>query len=208
MTEDPEVLEPAIEETGITEVESKQPLTGNPFASKSTYLSMYPVAKNLAMSDMIPSAYQKRPENCMIAIDIANRMGVSPMAVMQQLYIVRGKPTWSGQACLGLIKTAYKKFRVVYSGKEGTDERACHIEVTDSDGQVLSGSKVSIQMAKQEGWYGKSDSKWRTMPEQMLAYRAGAFFCRIYLPNQMMGFAVEGEAEDISKGPTAAPDLF
>ena len=53
-------------------------------------------------------------------------------------------------------------------------------------------------MAKDEDWYGKNGSKWKTMPEQMLAYRAAAFFARVYIPNALMGVMVEGEAEDIA----------
>lgn len=33
----------------------------------------------------------------------------------------------------------------------------------------------------------------------MLAYRAAAFFGRVYIPNALMGVNVEGEAEDIAK---------
>lgn len=67
-------------------------------------------------------------------------------------------------------------------------------------------------MARAEGWYSKPDkygketSKWQTMPEQMLAYRAAAFFARVYVPNSLMGVAVEGEVEDIAKPETIIPD--
>ena len=62
-----------------------------------------------------------------------------------------------------------------------------------------------IFIPKAENWYSKSDkfgketSKWQTMPELMLAYRASAFFARIHIPNALMGCAVEGEVEDVAK---------
>ena len=49
----------------------------------------YKLANVLAKSTLIPQQYQKKPEDCVIAIDMANRMGVSPMMVMQSLYVVR-----------------------------------------------------------------------------------------------------------------------
>ena len=67
-------------------------------------------------------------------------------------------------------------------------------------------------MAKAEGWYSKPDkygnetSKWQTMPEQMLAYRAASFFARVYIPNALMGVSVEGESEDIAKDERPATD--
>lgn len=70
-------------------------------------------------------------------------------------------------------------------------------------------------MAKDEGWYSKKDkygnetSKWQTMPELMLAYRASAFFARVHISNSLMGCSVEGEVEDIEKAPTpVVPDPF
>ena len=75
--------------------------------------------------------------------------------------------------------------------------------------------RVTIKMAKDEGWYSKKDkygnetSKWQTMPELMLAYRASAFFARVHISNSLMGCSVEGEAEDIAKVPaTPVPDPF
>ena len=56
-----------------------------------------------------------------------------------------------------------------------------------ADGEVIEGAEVTIGMAKAEGWYSKKDkygketSKWQTMPELMLAYRAAAFFARAAL---------------------------
>ena len=52
-------------------------------------------------------------------------------------------------------------------------------------------------MAKKEGWFNKSGSKWQTMPEQMLRYRAAAFWQRVYCPEISMGFMTTEEAEDI-----------
>ena len=65
-----------------------------------------------------------------------------------------------------------------------------------SSGEEVKGTLVNIEMAKKEGWYGKAGSKWQTMPQQMLAYRAAAFFARVYCPSELMGFRVEGEVDD------------
>ena len=46
------------------------------------------------------------------------------------------------------------------------------------------------------------------MPELMLAYRAAAFFARVYCPEILMGIVVEGEAEDSERTVPKAPDIF
>ena len=53
-------------------------------------------------------------------------------------------------------------------------------------------------MAKDEGWYGKSGSKWQTMPELMLQYRAAAFFARTNCPEITMGMYTSEEYSDYS----------
>ena len=135
--------------------------------------------------------------------------------VMQNLYVVKGKPSWSGQACMSFIKTKYGDAEPVYTGQRGTDTRGCFVRVTKPDGEVIEGAEVTIGMAKAEGWYSKKDkygketSKWQTMPELMLAYRAAAFFARVYCPEILMGVSVEGEVEDMQPSqPQKAPDPF
>lgn len=168
----------------------------------SDFRECYKVAGVFCKSSIIPQAYQDKVEDTAIAIDMANRMGVSPLMVMQNLYVVKGKPSWSGQACKSFLQQKYKSVKTIYVGEKDTDERGCYIKATDSDGDVLEGTTVTIAMAKAEGWYSKPDrygketSKWQTMPEQMLAYRAASFFARVHCPDVLMGCQVEGEAED------------
>lgn len=66
-------------------------------------------------------------------------------------------------------------------------------------GETVEGPIVSIQMAKEEGWYGKAGSKWKTMPEVMLRYRAASFFSRAYCPDLTGGFHSVEEARDAGK---------
>ena len=154
----------------------------------------YKLAKTFCQSSIIPQNYKDKVEDTAIAIDMANRMGVSPIMVMQSLYVVKGKPSWSGQACMTFLRNRYKKVKVIYVGDKGADNRGCYIKAVDDDGDDIEGTTVTIEMAKAEGWM--SNPKWRNMPEQMLAYRAAAFFARIHCPEILMGVQIEGESED------------
>lgn len=162
----------------------------------SEFRETYNLAKVLCQSTLIPQQYQGKAADCVIAIDMASRMGISPLMVMQNLYVVKGKPSWSGQACMAFLRNRYADAMPVYVGTPNTDDWGCFIRATTKDGEKLEGSTVTIQMAKREGWYGKTGSKWQTMPQQMLAYRAAAFFARVYCPELLMGVSVQGEVED------------
>ena len=161
----------------------------------------YKLAQVISTADIIPDNYKNKAADCAIAIDMADRMGVSPMMVMQNLYVVKGKPSWSGQACKALIEGCGKfkpgSVRPVYIGEKGTDERGCYLSaVWEDTGDKVEGPEVTLKMARAEGWLGKNP-KWTNMPELMLAYRASAFFARVYCPEVLMGVHVEGENEDI-----------
>lgn len=189
------------------------------FSNSNNFKEIFDIGKMFASSSLVPQAYQGKAMDCTIAVDMANRMGVSPMFVMQNLYVVKGKPSWSGQACMSMVKasTNFKDVKHVYTGEKGTDTWGCYVQaIRVSDGEIVKGPEVTISMAKSENWYSKKDkygnetSKWQTMPELMLAYRASAFFARVHIPNALMGCAVEGEADDIAKPEKSAPpvDVF
>ena len=184
----------------------------SPFADSESFQKLFNIGKMWASSDLVPSAYRGKPMDCTIAVDMANRMGISPMMVMQNLYVVKGNPQWSGQACMSLIKadSQFKNVHHVYTGEKGTDSWGCYVSaIKRSTGEEVRGPEVTIKMVKDEGWYDKPGSKWKTMPELMLVYRAAAFFARIHSPNTLMGCAVEGEIEDIQPAePPKAVDAF
>lgn len=158
------------------------------------------MAQLLVASDIIPQAYKGKIADCVIAIDMANRMGVSPMVIMQNSQIVSGNFSWKGTACKAMIDGCgkYKDSRYVEVGKRGDDSWGYYLEATDKHDKIIKGPTVDIKMAKDEGWYQKSGSKWKTMPELMLKYRAAAFFFRTECASLAMGFLTAEEQEDIS----------
>lgn len=159
-------------------------------------------AKFLSNSTIVPVQYQRKPENCYIAIDMANRMGVPVMMVMQNLYIVQGKPSWSGAAIKSMLDNSgkFEDVETVYVGQPNTDNWGAFVTAKlKKNGKVLKGATVTIKTAKDEGWYNKTGSKWKTMPELMLTYRANAWFARQFAPELLMGLQSVEEVEDVSK---------
>lgn len=63
--------------------------------------------------------------------------------------------------------------------------------------EVLESAPVSIQLAVEERWYTKDGSKWRTMPRQMLMYRAASMWTNAYAPELSMGMRTVEEQQDI-----------
>lgn len=167
------------------------------WTDKRQFDQLLRAANMLSQTSIIPATYQGKPQDCFVAIEMANRMGVSPLVVMQNMYVVKGKPAWAGQACTMFINSCGKFTGVkhVYTGEKGTDSRGCYVTATRiSDGVQVNGVEVTIAMAKAEGW--TSNTKWRNMPELMLAYRASAFFARVHCPEALMGVQLVDEIYD------------
>ncbi len=178
----------------------------NVWSDKNAFDQMARVAGMLAKSTIVPQSFQGKPEDCFLAVEMAARLNTSPLMVMQNLYVVKGKPTWAGQACMAMINSCGKFWGVkhVYTGTKGTDSRGCYVTaIRYSDGETVNGTEVTMKMARDEGWM--SNSKWKNMPEQMLGYRAASFFARMYCPEALMGFQTYEEVidtEQAEKNPT------
>ena len=194
------------EEKTLAVVEQATQLTTNSvWENKDSFNQLLRAAQMLSQTSIIPQSYQNKPQDCFVAIEMANRMGVSPMVVMQNMYVVKGKPSWAGQACTMLINSCgkFKDVKHIYTGEKGKPNRGCYVTATRiSDGSRVDGVEVTMQMAQSEGW--TSNSKWRNMPELMLAYRASAFFARVYCPEAMMGVQTAEEVYDADSTPINA----
>lgn len=157
-------------------------------------------AKVLSSSTLVPANYQGNLADCIVALELAQRIGASPLMVMQNLYIVHGKPAWSSQFLIAAVNQCgrYTAMQYEWTGKQGEDAWTCRAFTKDkATGERVQGPAVSIAMAKKEGWYEKKGSKWQTIPELMLMYRAATFFARTNAPELTMGLASAEEAHDV-----------
>jgi len=169
------------------------------FGSKNGLELAIKAANVLSKSTLVPKEYQGNIANCIIALNMSNRMGADPLMVMQNLYIVHGKPGWSSQFLISTFNTSSKfsALRYEWVGDEGKDSWGCRAwAIEKATGEKLVGSTVTIGLAKKEGWYGKNGSKWQTMPQQMLMYRAASWFIRAYAPELAMGMHTAEEIYD------------
>lgn len=165
------------------------------FGSRENYTLSVNLAKSFAQSTIVPKEYQGNAANCLIAIDMATRLGVSPLMVMQQLYVVNGHPAWSSQFLAAMINNSNRfQTPIKYEMGGDGDDRYCIAYVIDKNNEKIEGPKIDIHMAKMEGWYGKNGSKWKTMPDVMLRYRAVSFFARLHCGDLTMGFPTTEEA--------------
>lgn len=226
------------------------------FGSLQSFELMQRVARLLSSSTLVPAAYRAYDEkkgenpsalaNCVVAINMSQRMGADTLMVMQNLHIIEGRPSWSSQWIIAAIngcgrfsplrfelsdlgdkeveysvtewvnrERQTRKLRVAVQNQQciaWTVERGTIIPQFDlADLKAYGGlygcckhfgiplvesPAVSMEMAVKEGWYGKSGSKWQTMPDVMLRYRAASFFGKLHAPELLMGLQTAEEVRD------------
>ena len=180
------------------------PSVNTGFFDLHSFELMQRVARGFTASSLVPAIYRGlTPEalgNCMIALNLAQRMKADPLMVMQNLTIIQGRPTWSSQFLIATVNTCgrFTALRFEFFGERDTDQFGCRAWATEkATGEKLVGADITINLAKAEGWYGRSGSKWKTMAQQMLIYRCGAWWTRAYAPELSMGLLTADEVEDI-----------
>ena len=169
------------------------------YSSSDTFQLAFQMAKGLSQSTLVPQQFQNNPANCLIALEQSNRLNISPMAVMQNLYIVSGKPSFSSSFIIGLINASQKYDMELQFDEEEKDGKpyACTCW-TEKDGRKVTGIKITMDMAEKEGWSKKNGSKWITIPQVMLRYRAASFFARMNCPELSIGLYSKEELDDFT----------
>lgn len=174
----------------------------NAFSSIQAFEDAQRMVKVFANSQLVPQTFKGDIGACLIAMNMANRMGADILQVMQSLYIVHGKPSFSSAFLIACFNRCgrFSTIRYRMGGEPHTDSWSCTAFATElSTGEVVEGVTVTIAMAKAEGWFGKAGSKWKTMPELMMRYRAATFLIRSVAPEIALGFQTTEEAIDITE---------
>lgn len=180
--------------------------TTSAFNSSEGFELLQRVGNMFAKSELVPGHLRGKPADCIIAVQLAYEMGLAPLSVLQNIYMVSGKAGWSAQF---LIARANASGVFDDSGIDWeVTGRGGDLEVTAFATKRAGGRRVeytvSYAMAKAEGW--TKNAKYQTMPELMLRYRSATTLIGLYCPEVKFGLGVREEFEDISASapPTAA----
>lgn len=164
---------------------------------------LFRFSKFLAESPLLPEAFRGNVGSVMIALNMAQRLQMDPLMVMQNIVIVHGNAGLSGKMTIAMLNRSPKYRRIRYEYVNGKDYRGgmrvVGYRADDPEGADPDvGTAITPEMAAAEGW--SKNAKWKTMPEQMLRYRAASFFARAFVPEELLGMQTAEELEDAEVG--------
>lgn len=158
---------------------------------------LWRVAKAFSMSGMVPAHFQGKPESCMVALMYAQQLGEHPMVMFQEVTVINGRPGTSARFAISRAnKSGLLQGPITWKSK-GTGDA---LEVTASatlagTGEVITAT-VSMKEAVADGW--TRNSKYKSIPEQMLRWRAATRLINLYMPEVLFGLGVKDEIENVS----------
>ena len=161
------------------------------------------LAEVLANSDMVPKDYRGKPGNVLVAVQMGLELGLKPLAAIQNIAVVNGKPGLYGDAGKALLLTA-----------------GCHIDEDDirvikergyatctitRNGRTTTRT-YGIDNAKTARLWGK-DGPWSTSPERQMAWRAFWFAARDAAADLLKGLGGAEELRDMEPKDMGAAEV-
>ena len=130
----------------------------------------------------------------MVALMYAQQLGEHPMVMFQEVSIINGRPNTSARFAISRANKSGLLQGPINWKSKGQDQA---LEVTASavmreTGEVITAT-VTMREATADGW--TRNPKYKSIPEQMLRWRAATRLINLYMPEVLFGLGVREEAE-------------
>ena len=149
----------------------------------------------LSNSNMVPKAYQGKPQDILVCVQWGMEMGLAPMQALQNIAVINGKPSVYGDAMMALVQASPVCEDVEeYFENEGTPNPVA-VCVAKRKGRKPVTAKFSVEDAKRAGLWAKQ-GPWSAYPKRMMQMRARGFALRDAFPDVLKGLISAEEAAD------------
>lgn len=177
------------------EKEAKAPLAMTPKGvSIESFEQLWRFATCISKSPFAPKGMET-PEAIVPAIQLGLEIGLSPMAALQNVAVINGRPGIYGDAALALVR-ASGLCESYTQAMEGTGDNLAAVVVSKRSGHEPITSRFSVADAKKASLWGKS-GPWSQYPERMLLFRARGFNLRDNFGDVLKGLRTTEELSDI-----------
>ena len=157
-----------------------------------TFEECYRLAKMLAISGMVPDSYKDKPEACCVAVMQGLEMGLSPIAAVNSIAVINGRPSVWGDGALAVVRASglVESFKETDDGETAT----CAIKRRDEAEPIV--RTFSMRDAATAGLAGKA-GPWKSYPQRMRQMRARSWALRDGFADVLKGLHIAEEAQDI-----------
>ena len=184
------------------------------------------LATMMAKSQLVPKAFQGKPEDVLIVLQLAAEVGLPPMQALQSTAVINGRPALWGDTVLALVMTSRhyadhdEYYEVDNQRRDGltaedlqkpTTAAVCLFVRKGKDTPVT--RKFTVAQARRAGLLGTKEGAgkegpWQHYPDRMLAMRARAYAARDAFPDVLRGIQTAEEVIDVPPDPKAATPIL
>lgn len=180
------------EEKEMIEAAKSLPPTGEKFnLLPRSFEEAYRFANMMAKSDLVPKEFRDKPANVLLAVQLGQEVGLSPMQAIQSIAVINGRPSMWGDAVLGIVQASGLLEYIHEEVKDGV--ATCRMK---RKGQPETVRSFSTADAKKAGLLGKA-GPWTNYENRMLQLRARGFCVRDTFADVLKGLHVREEVEDM-----------
>ena len=159
-------------------------------------------AQAMISGNILP-AHFKNVGDIIILGEMSKSLNIPVVMLAQQLYIVKGKPSMSGQLTIALLNGSGKFDKPIKFQERETPWGIRAVGLID--GEEYFGEWIDDALIKANAW--GTNKHWAANKGLMARYRAASWFARLYAPEVLMGFQTEGEIIDAEVEEYIAPAL-
>ncbi len=187
----------------MTEIEPYR--AGGEVAQRDTdsWTQMLPAVGDLAQrisgTEFVPAPLRGKPAAVAASVLAGREIGLPPMASLQHIHIIDGRPSLSAQMQRALILSAGHELRVT----EASLTR-CVMAGRRRGQEEWTTVTWSMDDAKRAGLSGKKN--WTNHPRRMLQARATSELAQLLFADVIAGMASTEEITDDAEGPGAEPE--
>ena len=158
----------------------------------------------LSKSQMVPRAYQGKPEDVLVAVQWGKELGLAPLQALQNIACINGKPSVYGDAAMALVQASSVCEDIEeYFEREDTPNYVA-VCVAKRKGRKPVKATFSVEDAKRAGLWGKQ-GPWQAYPKRMMQMRARGFALRDAFPDVLKGLITAEEAQDYPEAKDITP---
>jgi len=163
----------------------------------SRFEHIWRIAKLFAATEVVPKAFQQKPMDCMVIIQMALRCGVDPMMFLQNSYMNQGKPNIETKLAIAMLLNSGRvrgtiSYAVEGQGKSLSCTASC---VLASTGELVEHT-LTWDIVESNKWH--ENAFWKKDPVLMMQYRAVWRLIKTHFPDVLLGCASKDELDDMS----------
>ena len=152
-------------------------------------------ANAYSQSRMVPAHFFNNPQDCYVVVELASQLGVPALTALQNIFMISGRPGFKAQFAVALANKSKVFAGPIRHKVERGDGKPESLVVTayapTHDGDTVEVA-VSMAQAMKEGW--TKNSKYKSIPEQMLRWRSSAWLINLYCPEVLLGLQVHDDS--------------